>query len=69
MHVESEQAVQSKVPFTHAIVGAMQLAVEGQHQRDGVLGHGIRRICRHAYHADSVFCCGCEIDIVIACAT
>ena len=63
------QAVEGEITFSHAIIGAMKFPIERQHQGDGVLGHGVRRIRRHANHCDAVFLRRGEIDIVITGAT
>ena len=47
----------------------MDLAVERQHQRYGIFGHGIRRIGRHAHHRNAVPCRGIQIHVVETRAT
>ena len=69
MHVEPDQAVESEITFSDAIIRAMQLSVERQHKSDGVLGHRVRRVRRNAHHCDAVFFRGGEIDVVVTGAT
>jgi hypothetical protein len=45
-HVEAQQAVECKVPLADLVERSMQLSIQTQHHRDGVLGNCIRRIGR-----------------------
>ena len=66
VHVEPDQAVESEITFSDAIIRAMQFPVERQYESDRVLGHRVRRVRGNAYHCDAVFRRGCQIDIIIA---
>ena len=48
VEVKPDEATERKIVFTHAIVGAVNLAIERQQQRDRMLGHGVRGIGRDA---------------------
>ena len=48
VQVEADQPVEREVRLADACIRAMQLAVQGQDQRDRVLGHRVRRVLRHA---------------------
>ena len=63
-HVEPDQPVQREIMFTNAVIGAIDLAVEGQQQRHGVLGHRMRRIRGHSYDRQLEFPCFGHIHIV-----
>src|SRR5204863_4856090 len=39
VHVESDQALESEIAFSDAIICAMKFSVERQHKSDGVLGY------------------------------
>ena len=64
--VEAEQAVEREVAVAHALVGAVDLAVESQDQGDGVLGDGVRRVGRDAHDAQAERRRRGEIDVVEA---
>ena len=53
IHVEAHQSFQFEVSFSCAIDRTVDLAVEAKHQRDGILGDGMRRIGRYAYNRDA----------------
>jgi hypothetical protein len=40
-HVEADETIEGKVGVTHAIVRSVDVAVQAEHQREGVLGHGV----------------------------
>ena len=65
-HVKADETIQIEVAVTHAIVGAVNISIERQHQRDGVLGDGVRRIGGDAEHGQAKLGCGGKIDVVIA---
>ena len=67
-HVETFQTVQGEVSVARAPSRPVDLAVEGEHQRQGIFGHRIRRIGRHTHHLDAAFPCGLQIDVVEPCA-
>ena len=46
VQVEADQAIEREVELAHTVEGAVDLAVESQQQRDGMLGHRVRRIDR-----------------------
>ena len=64
--VEAQQAFEREVALAHAVGGAVDLAIERQHQADGVLAHGIGRIGRHADHGDAQLGGGGQVDVVEA---
>jgi hypothetical protein len=41
-HVETHQSLEREVPLAHTVVGPMDLAIQRQHERQGVFGHGVR---------------------------
>ena len=47
VEVEAEQAMELEIALADPVVGAVGLAVQGQDQRDRVLGDGVGRIGRH----------------------
>jgi hypothetical protein len=49
VQIEAHQAVQHEVAFAHPIVGAVNLAVEREHQADAEFGDRERRIFRDAH--------------------
>ncbi len=63
-HVESDQSVEREVAVAHAVVGAMDLAVQAEHQRQRVFGDGVRRVRRHPHHRDTETGGRVEIDVV-----
>ncbi len=64
VQVEADQAVEREVQFADAVEGAVNLAIERQQQRDGVLGHGVGRIDRHARDGELQLLGGGEIHVV-----
>ena len=65
-HVKADKTIQIEVAVTHPIVGAVDISIERQHERDGVLGDCVRRIGRDAEDSQAKFGRGGEIDVVIA---
>ena len=69
VHVESHQSFQFKVALARAIHRTVDFAVEAEHQRDGVFGHGMWRISGDSYYSyPCVFGC-LHVYIVEAGAT
>ncbi len=66
MHVEAEQAVEREVAFAHAIERTRQLAVQCEHQPDGMFGDRIGRVGRHTHHLNAERFGRRQIDIVKA---
>ncbi len=64
VEIESHQPVQGEVSFTHPIVGAMDIPVEGEDERKRMLGHGMGRIGRNPGHRDAKVAGGPQIDLV-----
>ena len=62
----AEQAFEGHIAFADPSVGAVDLSVQGQDQRDGMLGHGVGGVGGHADHLDSHFGSGVEIDVIEA---
>jgi hypothetical protein len=66
VQVEPQQAGEREVALTYARVGAVDPAVERQHEAGGVLGDGVRRVRRHAHHAHVEVGGGLQVDVVEA---
>ncbi len=66
VHVEAQQAVQGEVAVARAPRGAVDFAVEREHQRHGVLRHGVGRVGGHANHRDAALGGGLQVDVVVA---
>ena len=66
VQVEAEQAVEREVAVAHALVGAVDLAVEGQDEGHGMLGDGVRRVGRHAHHPQAERRRRGQVDVVEA---
>jgi hypothetical protein len=66
VNIEAEQSVEREVSFAHAIVSAMQFAVQRKHQTDCVLSHCVARITRHAHNGEAAFRRRVKIDIVVS---
>ena len=66
MEVEAEQAIQREVALADAVVGAGRASDEAQDERHRVLGHGVRRVGRHARDADADLASDRQVDIVEA---
>ena len=64
--IETQQAVQREVAVARAPVGTVDLAVERQHQRHGVLRHGMRRIGRDPHHGHAAAGRLAQINVVEA---
>ena len=67
--IETEQTIEGKVPFANSIVCAMQFAVQGENQSEGMLRDGIGRVGGHACDCNVVRARRGEIDVVVAGAT
>ena len=65
-HVKADQAVEREVAFANAVVGAMELAIEGEHKANRVFGDGVGRVGRYTNDADAEFVGGLEDDVVEA---
>jgi hypothetical protein len=68
-HIETHQAVECEVTLAHSVVGAMDVSIERQHQRDRVFRNSMRRVSGDSYDADACFYCGRKIDVIEACAS
>jgi hypothetical protein len=66
VEVEAEQAVEGEVALAHAVEGAVGLAVEGQDQRQRMLGDRVRGVGRHPGHRDPEGARHGEVDVVEA---
>ena len=44
IEIETHQAVEREIEFAHSVVCAVGLSIEGENERDGVLGHGVGRV-------------------------
>jgi hypothetical protein len=64
MQIEADQAGQREVALAHALVGAMDLAVQAENQGEGVLRHGVRGVAWHADDGDSVLVRRRQVDVV-----
>ena len=66
MEVEPQQVVQREVVVPHPVVGAVDLAVEGEDEGHGVLGDGVGRVARDPHHRHAERGGGREVDVVEA---
>ena len=64
VHVESEEAIEREVAFADSRVRAVNLAVEAQHHRDGVLGDRMWGIRRHSRDRQAELSRFWHIDVV-----
>lgn len=64
--IEAHEAIEGKIGTPGTIVGAMDAAVEGEHEADGEFGHAVGGIGRYACDADALRGGGLEVDIVVA---
>ena len=67
--VEAEEAFEREVAVADPVVGARDPPVEGEHQRQRVLGDRVRRVRRHADHGHAASRRRRQIDVVVAGAT
>ena len=56
VHVETHQAFKGKITLACAVNGTENLTIKGQHQRNGILGNGMRRVSRHANNLYPTLC-------------
>ena len=54
VEIEAQQTVEREIPVPRAPIGAMDFAVERQHERHGVLRHGMRRVGGDPHHGNPV---------------
>ncbi len=64
MEIEPDQSFQREVRFADAVVRPVEVAVERQQQRHGVLRHGVGGVGRNARHGEAEFLRRDEIDVV-----
>ena len=65
VHLETHEPVKREVAISHSVVGAMDLAVQREHQRDGMFGDTLGRIRRHTRHADAQLARRIQLDVVV----
>ncbi len=63
--IEPDEAVECEVAVADPVVGAVDPTVEGEDQRQRVLGHGVGRVGRHVDDHDSEMVGGVEVDVVV----
>ncbi len=66
VEVEAQQAFEGEIVFAHAGGGAVDFAIQSQHQAHGVLAHGIGGIGRHADNCHAQLGGGGQVDMVEA---
>ncbi len=64
--VESQQPLQREVALPHSGVGAMDLSIESEYQRHGVLGDRLRGIRRHTHDRHPEAASRLQVDVVEA---
>ena len=64
LEVETHQPIKGQVAFANPLVGAMGLPVQGEHQRQGMLGHRGGRVGRHPKHPEVQPARRIQIDVV-----
>ena len=64
MQIEADQPVEGKIQIAHAVVGARDLAIEREQERDRVLRHRIGRIGRDARDGEAQLGRRVQIDVV-----
>ena len=67
--IESDETVEGEVSVVHPVVGTVDLSVERQDERGGVLGHRVRRVFGDVDDREAVAFGGVEIDVVESGAT
>src|SRR5262245_1858323 len=63
VEVEPHQAVERKVQLSHAVEGAMYLAVQREQQGNSVLSDRVRRIDWHPRDSELQFFCRCKVHV------
>jgi hypothetical protein len=66
VQAEPDQPVEREVPLSNACIGTMDPSVEGEHERHGVLGDGVRRVLRDACDREPEPCRRRQVDVVVA---
>ena len=61
----AQQTVKGEVPVADALVGTMDVAIEGEDERQGVLGDGFGGVGGNANHGDAGRCRRAEVDVVV----
>ena len=64
--LEAHQALQLEVALAGAVDGAVDLAVEAEHQRDGKFGYGVGRVGGDAHHLYACFAGRLHVHVVKA---
>jgi len=62
--IESDEAVEREVVFANAVVSAVNFAIEGEKESNGMLSNGVRGISRHADDGHTELAGAVEIDVV-----
>ncbi len=69
VEVKSEEPGEGEIPFAHAIKSAVQLAIEREDERKGVLRDRMRRVARDACDLEAEARGRGEVDVIVAGAT
>jgi hypothetical protein len=64
VQVETQQPIQSEIAFSHAVVGAVDLARERQDQSNGMLGYRIGGVSGHTHDFHTQIFGGCQVNMV-----
>ena len=64
MQVKADEAIKRKVPLAHACVGAVDFAIERQHQGNRMFCHRVGRIFRYAHHWQPQLRGRGEVDVI-----
>lgn len=64
--IKAQETSETEVEFASAVVGTMDVAVEGEHEGSGVLGDGVRRVRRDAKDRDVELLGDLEVDHIEA---
>ena len=67
--LESDQPVEIEIALAHPVISLMDMTVQCQHQRHGVLGDGGRRVSRNSHKRYLELFGRGKIDIVVPCRT
>ena len=63
--VKADEAGEGEVAVAHAVVGAVDFAVECEDERERVLGHGVGGVRRHAHDRDAEAGRGVDVNVVV----
>lgn len=64
--VESHEPVEGEIELADAVVGAMDFAVEGEEECDGVFCNGVRGVIWDTGDEDAELACGFDVEVIEA---